>query len=431
MRWRRNRRSNNVEDHRSMRASGAGGSGAGMLRLLPIVFKFLGFKGTAILMVGIIGYGLLTGNLGSLLGGDLAQQSVGATVQQPLQETVEEKELVDFVSVVLADTEDTWEAIFRQNGMSYKAPKLVLFRDSVRSACGFAQSAMGPFYCPGDQKVYIDLSFYSQLKNRFNAPGDFAQAYVIAHEIGHHIQTLTGISAKVHKARKTLSKIESNKLSVRQELQADCLAGVWARHANQARQLLEEGDLEEGLRAASAIGDDTLQRQSAGYVSPDSFTHGSAEQRVKWFKVGLAGGDLNGCNTFKSLDIQTPDSTSLPKVQSRKAGSGSSEVLSAYEHHRSDVQVRGAGIVAHTLRDDNEGSRHQKFILKLSNGHSVLVAHNIDLAPRISSLKRGDRIEFFGEYEWSEQGGVLHWTHNDPAGRHKDGWLKHNGTLYQ
>ncbi len=433
MRWRRNRRSSNVEDHRSMRASGFGGSGGGMLRLLPIVFKFLGFKGTAILVVGLLGYGLLTGNLGSMLGGSAVRQSVdpGTSVQQPLQETAEEKKLVDFVSTVLADTEDTWKVIFQQNGMRYKAPKLVLFRDAVRSACGFAQSAMGPFYCPGDQKVYIDLNFFGQLKNRFKAPGDFAQAYVIAHEIGHHIQTLMGISAKVSKARKRLSETESNKLSVRQELQADCLAGVWANHANRVRQLLEEGDLEEGLTAASAIGDDTLQKQSTGYVSPDSFTHGSARQRVKWFKTGLAGGDLNGCDTFKNLDIQSPSSAGLPKPKITGASDHSGEILSAYENHRSDVQVRGSGVVVRALRDDNEGSRHQKFILKLSNGHSVLVAHNIDLAPRISSLKRGDKVEFFGEYEWGKQGGVLHWTHDDPAGRHEDGWLKHNGTLYQ
>jgi predicted metalloprotease len=163
-----------------------------------------------------------------------------------------------------------------------------------------AQSAMGPFYCPGDQKVYIDLGFYDQLKNQFNAPGDFAQAYVIAHEVGHHIQTLNGTSAKVQAARKRLDKVEGNKLSVLQELQADCLAGVWAYHANHSRQLLESGDIEEGLRAASAIGDDTLQKQSQGYVSPDSFTHGSAAQRVRWFKTGFESGDMKSCNTFGS-----------------------------------------------------------------------------------------------------------------------------------
>ena len=164
-----------------------------------------------------------------------------------------------------------------------------------------AQSAMGPFYCPGDQKVYIDLGFYDQLKNRFKAPGDFAQAYVIAHEVGHHIQTLTGVSGKVQAARSKLSKVQANKLSVRQELQADCFAGVWAHHANNTRHLLETGDIEEGLTAASAIGDDTLQKQSQGYISPDSFTHGSSAQRVKWFKIGLANGDMDSCDTFSSF----------------------------------------------------------------------------------------------------------------------------------
>ena len=184
-------------------------------------------------------------------------------------------------------------------GRRYEAPRLVLFRDAVDSACGTAQSAVGPFYCPRDQQVYIDLGFYSQLKNRYKAPGDFAQAYVIAHEVGHHVQKLLGISAKVHKARNNRGKVEANKLSVRQELQADCLAGVWAYHADRERHLLEVGDLEEGLAAASAIGDDTLQRQSKGYVSPDSFTHGSSAQRVKWFKIGFERGDIASCNTFK------------------------------------------------------------------------------------------------------------------------------------
>jgi hypothetical protein len=219
----------------------------------------------------------------------------------PFQETAEEKELVDFVSVILADTEDTWTALFRKKGETYQEPRLVLFRDVVKSACGMAQSAMGPFYCPGDQQVYIDLGFYDQLKNRFKAPGDFAQAYVIAHEVGHHIQTLVGISSSVQAARKKLSEAEGNKLSVRQELQADCLAGVWAHHANRSRQLLEVGDVEEGLTAASAIGDDTLQKQSQGYVSPDSFTHGSSAQRVKWFKIGLASGDMDSCDTFNNF----------------------------------------------------------------------------------------------------------------------------------
>jgi len=300
MRWKGNRRSDDIEDQRHMRRSklGAMGGGGGIMRLLPMVFRFLGFKGTAILVIGIGAYGLMTGNLGAILGG-LGLQSAPVTQSSgPLQQTESEKELADFVSVVLADTEETWTMLFNKRGLTYKKPRLVLFRDVVQSACGMAQSAMGPFYCPGDQKVYIDLGFYDQLKNQFNAPGDFAQAYVIAHEVGHHIQTLNGTSAKVQAARKRLDKVEGNKLSVLQELQADCLAGVWAYHANHSRQLLESGDIEEGLRAASAIGDDTLQKQSQGYVSPDSFTHGSAAQRVRWFKTGFESGDMKSCNTF-------------------------------------------------------------------------------------------------------------------------------------
>ncbi|MEH6503679.1 MAG: neutral zinc metallopeptidase [Cycloclasticus sp.] len=303
MRWRGNRKSSNVEDRRSTRFSGGGGAGgSGLLRLLPIVFKFLGFKGTAILVVCVGAYGLVTGNLGNMLGGGLGlqQDSSESVSREPIQETAEEKELVDFVSVVLADTEETWTTLFRQKGKTYQEPRLVLFRDAVKSACGMAQSAIGPFYCPGDQQVYIDLGFFDQLKNRFKAPGDFAQAYVIAHEVGHHIQTLVGTSSKVHAARKKLSKTEGNKLSVLQELQADCLAGVWANHANNTRQLLEVGDVEEGLVAASAIGDDTLQKQSQGYVSPDSFTHGSAAQRVKWFKIGFESGNMDTCDTFNN-----------------------------------------------------------------------------------------------------------------------------------
>ena len=304
MRWRDKRKSSNVEDRRNMSASGLGGlgsGGGGMLRLLPIVFRFLGFKGTLILVACVGAYGLFTGNLGNMLVGLGLQQGTPARIStEPLRETAEEKELVDFVSVVLADTEETWTTLFRQKGKTYQEPRLVLFRDAVKSACGMAQAAMGPFYCPGDQQVYIDLGFFDQLKNRFDAPGDFAQAYVIAHEVGHHVQTLLGISSQVHAARNKMNKAEGNELSVRQELQADCLAGVWAHHANSTRQLLETGDVEEGLIAASAIGDDTLQKQSQGYVSPDSFTHGSSAQRVKWFKIGLASGNMDSCNTFNN-----------------------------------------------------------------------------------------------------------------------------------
>lgn len=204
----------------------------------------------------------------------------------------------DFISVVLADTEDAWTEVFAERGQRYEAPALVLFSGYVTSACGNAQAAMGPFYCPADRKAYIDLSFYQDLRDRFNAPGDFAQAYVIAHEIGHHVQKLLGLSAKVQQARQRASEIEGNALSVRLELQADCLAGIWAHRANRTRQILEDGDIDEALTAASAIGDDRLQQQSRGYVTPDSFTHGSAEQRVRWFRRGLDSGQLDSCDTF-------------------------------------------------------------------------------------------------------------------------------------
>jgi predicted metalloprotease len=225
------------------------------------------------------------------------------TQQTTRQIPAAENELADFVSVVLADTEDTWKGLFNQMGKTYREPQLVLFSGAVQSACGFAQAAMGPFYCPADQKVYIDLSFYQDLKNRHGAPGDFAQAYVIAHEIGHHVQTLLGISEKVNSARQRLNQVEGNRLSVMQELQADCFAGVWAHHANRARQILEEGDIEEALGAASAIGDDRLQRKSRGYVTPDSFTHGSSDQRVRWFKRGLKSGEVLDCNTFRADNL--------------------------------------------------------------------------------------------------------------------------------
>ncbi|PZD72303.1 hypothetical protein C1752_03890 [Acaryochloris thomasi RCC1774] len=215
----------------------------------------------------------------------------------------EEDQLADFTSVVLADTEDTWNVLFREMGRTYQEPKLVLFTGAVNSACGFAKAAVGPFYCPGDQKVYIDLSFYNDLKTQHQAPGDFAQAYVVAHEIGHHVQTLLGISQQVQAAKQRVSQIQGNQLSVRQELQADCFAGVWAHHGQKERQILEEGDVEEALNAASSIGDDRLQQQARGYVSPESFTHGSSEQRVRWFKQGIKTGDVNQCNTFEAAKL--------------------------------------------------------------------------------------------------------------------------------
>jgi predicted metalloprotease len=207
-----------------------------------------------------------------------------------------------FVSTVLGDTEDTWNRIFAQTRTQYQEPVLVLFDGSVRSACGMASSAVGPFYCPTDHKVYLDLSFFRELDQRFGAPGDFAQAYVIAHEVGHHVQTLLGISSRVHQARSRASEAQANALSVRQELQADCYAGVWGHHAGR-RDMLEEGDVEEGLRAAAAIGDDRLQRQSQGYVAPESFTHGSAEQRQRWLRRGLQTGDIAQCDTFNTESL--------------------------------------------------------------------------------------------------------------------------------
>jgi uncharacterized protein len=211
-----------------------------------------------------------------------------------------EEELKEFMSVVLADTEDTWHGLFEQLERTYQEPTVVLFSGAVSSACGFANAAVGPFYCPGDRKVYLDLSFFEELGARFGAPGDFAQAYVLAHEVGHHVQTLLGISDQVRQVRATLSAADANALSVRQELQADCFAGIWAHHADRMRQVLEPGDIEEGLRAASAIGDDRLQRQAQGYVVPESFTHGSSEQRMRWFQTGLSEGVLGACDTFSA-----------------------------------------------------------------------------------------------------------------------------------
>lgn len=300
MRWRGNRQSDNIEDRRGMRSPAVGGlGGGGLLNLVPMVFKLLGPKGGIIALLGIGAYTLFSGNLDSLLGsGEAPQQAAGQ-----IEQSAGEQELVQFVSVVLADTEDTWHELFRQQGKTYREPRLVLFRDATRSSCGLGQAAMGPFYCPQDQKVYIDLGFYDDLKNRFKAPGDFAQAYVIAHEVGHHVQTLLGISERVQQAKQKLDQVQANQLSVRQELQADCLAGIWAHHADRSRQLLETGDVEEGLTAASAIGDDRLQKQSRGYVSPDSFTHGSSAQRVKWFKRGLQSGSLKDCDTFAAESL--------------------------------------------------------------------------------------------------------------------------------
>jgi len=293
MRWREGRRSENVEDARGAGGGFGGGRGSGGLRI---------GGGTLILL--LIGAWLFGANPLALLS-MLADGGGGSSIQVPdpsmqggAPPPAANDEGSQFVSVVLADTEDTWTEIFATGGERYVAPKLVLFTDRVRSACGMAQAAMGPFYCPNDQKVYIDLGFYRELRERFHAPGDFAQAYVIAHEIGHHVQTLLGTSQQVHQAQQQSSQQQANALSVRLELQADCYAGVWAHHANRSRQLLEEGDLEEGLNAASAIGDDNIQRQTQGTVVPESFTHGSSEQRVSWFRRGLESGSMKNFDTF-------------------------------------------------------------------------------------------------------------------------------------
>lgn len=304
MRWKNRRSSSNVEDRRGQtfsRASTGSGAGATMLiRFLPMLMRTKG--GRWLLLVGG-GLFLISKFLGvniPFVGGGAP---VGASSAGDYTPTAQEQDLAAFTSVVLADTEETWHTIFKQAGQTYQEPKLVLFSGGVNSACGAAQSAMGPFYCPADQKVYIDLSFYQDLKQRHGAPGDFAQAYVIAHEVGHHVQTITGISGKVHKAKSKANKATANKLSVRQELQADCFAGIWGYHADKMRGLLEPGDLAEALRAATAIGDDRLQEQSRGYVTPESFTHGTSAQRVSWFKKGFENGDFEMCDTFAVKNI--------------------------------------------------------------------------------------------------------------------------------
>jgi predicted metalloprotease len=256
--------------------------------------------------------GLLLAVVVGLLGGDpmvvLQQMGTGGgmggpTASRPKQPTAQENQLADFVSVVLADTEDTWEKEFREVGRNYRPPTLVIFDGVVASACGQASGAMGPFYCPRDQKVYIDLNFYRQLRQQLGAPGDFAQAYVIAHEVGHHVQHQLGIEQKVTQMKQRLPEAQANQLSVRLELQADCLAGVWAHSTAKQRRTLEEGDIEEAMNAAARIGDDSLQRQSSGRVRPDSFTHGTSQQRQRWFATGLKSGDINSCDTFNSRQV--------------------------------------------------------------------------------------------------------------------------------
>ena len=281
------RESDNLEDRRG----GGGGGGFG----LPIGGRF----GIGTILIALVGGYLLGVNPLTLLGlVDQVQHSVPQQQSAPAHRPPADDDMARFVSKVLASTEDTWREIFRTSGKQYQDPKLVLFSGATPTACGTGQSAMGPFYCPGDQKVYIDLSFYRDLKTRFHAPGEFAQAYVIAHEVGHHVQNLLGISGKVEAQRRRVSEAEGNALSVRLELQADCFAGVWGKHADSMKKILQPGELEQALTAAAAIGDDRLQQQSRGRIVPESFTHGSSAQRVRWFRAGFDSGDVNQCNTF-------------------------------------------------------------------------------------------------------------------------------------
>ena len=279
------RRSDNVEDDR-----GGGGGIRGI---------HLGLGGT--LAVIVIGYfmGVSPSTLLSLLSGG-EPRAVTPTAPAPADRAPGNDPQVDFVRAILGETEDVWGAYFRNMERTYVRPKLVLFSGQVGSACGFASSAAGPFYCPGDQKVYIDLSFYRQLATEFGAPGDFARAYVIAHEVGHHVQNLLGVTGKADQAEQRAGRIGANRVSVDMELQADCFAGVWAAQANNARKILEPGDLEQGLTAASSVGDDTLQKREQGTVVPDSFTHGTSAQRVRWFRRGFDSGKIDNCDTFSA-----------------------------------------------------------------------------------------------------------------------------------
>ena len=293
MKWEGNRESDNVEDARG----GGGGRLPGGIRLGGGRGVGLGTIAIALIAGWIFGINPLTilGVLGAADPGGAPVVQPSPAARPPADDT-----MARFVSVVLADTEDVWRERFREMGGNYREPKLRLFRGSEPTACGMGQSAMGPFYCPGDEKVYIDLSFYETMRSQLGAPGDFAQAYVIAHEVGHHVQHLMGITEKVEQARRRASETQGNQLSVRLELQADCFAGVWAHHAQKARQVLEQGDLEEALNAASRIGDDALQRQSSGTIRPETFTHGSSAQRVAWFKRGMQTGSVQQCNTFEA-----------------------------------------------------------------------------------------------------------------------------------
>jgi len=285
MRWRGERESDNVEDRRGMsmsRGVKVGGIGGLGLVAVVVISMLLGVDPTV------------------LLQGIPNMQDSSVSVDRQIRSPAANDDMRKFVAVVLGETEDVWGAAFRRSGSTYQEPKLVLFSGAVESACGMAGSATGPFYCPGDQKVYLDLSFFEEMRSRFGVSGDFAQAYVIAHEVGHHVQNLAGILGKVSQLQSRSSTTVKNRLSVMMELQADCLSGVWAHQANKNRKILEARDIEEGLNAASAIGDDRIQKMSRGYVVPDAFTHGSAEQRVRWFKAGLEGGTIESCDTFSA-----------------------------------------------------------------------------------------------------------------------------------
>ena len=282
MRWRGERQSTNIEDRRGMSAGKVavgGGLGTVLIMILALV---LGFDPQTLLQQ--------------------VPTDEPSQVQSSRPQNAEEEELKQFVSVVLAKSEDVWQDVFRKNGRQYREPTLVLFTEQVRSACGIAGAAVGPFYCPGDEKVYIDLAFYEELRRQFSAPGDFAQAYVVAHEVGHHVQKLLGITQRVDAMQRQMGEADANQMSVRLELQADFFAGVFARYV-QNQGLLEAGDVEEALRAASAVGDDQIQRRTTGYVVPDSFTHGTSEQRLRWFKRGYETGDIRQGDTFNATNL--------------------------------------------------------------------------------------------------------------------------------
>ncbi len=284
MRWRDSRASENVEDYRGRRPPRGGGMGMkfGLGTIVLVVIAYLLGIDPRVVM------GLAE------VGGQIQQR----TPQQSAPAGAPSDEMGQFVARVLGETEDTWGEIFRAGGQQYPAPRLVLFSEAAQSACGFASSASGPFYCPADQKVYIDLAFFRQLETEFRAGGDFAMAYVMAHEVGHHVQTVLGISERVRASQQRASQEQANQLQVRMELQADCFAGVWANHANAKRQILEPGDVEEAMRAAAAVGDDVIQKRTQGYVVPESWTHGSAQQRQQWFVRGFESGSLQACDTF-------------------------------------------------------------------------------------------------------------------------------------